>query len=393
MTLAARFGALETMPGRGRRRWVAARVVALVLSAGLTAGAGMAARDGEPRPRSPVARLAPVTSDLRFVPDPGIRVDRASNAWASVAIYSDASFTVYLYFSDRDEQPPNQFVVTSSDGLVFDRASGIRYSVHDPQVADVYKIMDPAGRAMPWPEHGNPVRRRFSAAPEGLRTSTSTDGVNFFSDPGHAYLYHRQGSGPENDAGDNGQGRIGYNDIYSNLDGEVFFAYIGDMQPGGYNNIRLALSTDNGRSFTWVQADLLGDAALVDAYGQSNCTFVDQKTIRLADGSIRMFTMNPNCLTPIPELGVSTGFIHSFRSQQGYHFVHEPGVRLKPEDFDWQTFGFTVYSLNDPVVVRLPGERYRMYVTAAICESQQASECGQGATRSVLVSASTALPP
>ena len=104
--------------------------------------------------------------------------------------------------------------------------------------------------------------------------------------------------------------------------------------------------------------------------------------------------MTQDCMPPAPEVGRSTGYIHSFLAEDGVNFVHDEGIRLQPSDFDWDTFGFVVYSLNDPTVVRLTDGRYRMYVTARICESQTPADCtegGAGDMREALVSA-TATP-
>ena len=49
---------------------------------------------------------------LSFVPDPGIRIDHATNAWAAVEERADGSQRVYLWFNDRME-------------AAFDQAAGV----------------------------------------------------------------------------------------------------------------------------------------------------------------------------------------------------------------------------------------------------------------------------
>ena len=333
------------------------------------------------------------TLPLTFVPDPGIRVDKATNAWASVAVQSDGSQKVYLWYSDRWENaqgPAEEYVIISDDGLTFDRATAIAYKRPNfPDATEDVIRNDPRHKLMPNEENGGPVWRRFSGTPDGVKTHTSTDGINFAIDEGFAYLYHNEGEGFEHD-----QGLIGYNDVHPTPDGRLVFAYIGDMQPQGYNNVRIAVSTDNGKSFQWEAANVLDDAKLVEDGGHQACAYVDPKPTVLPDQRIWFFLMTQACEPPAPVLGRSRGYIHSFQSDDGITFTHDEGIRLQPSDFDWDTYGFVVYSLNDPTVVLLGDGRFRMFVTARICESQNPKECdtdGSGNIREVLVSA-TATP-
>ena len=332
------------------------------------------------------------TLPLLFVPDPGIRVDRATNAWGSVASVEGGGQQVYLWYQDRWEEatgPAQEAVMISEDGLAFDREQAVSYQKPRTGVSEVIIRNDPRNKRMPEEENGGPVWRRFNATPDGVTTETSTDGIHFQKDPGVAYAYHNEGEGFEND-----QGKIGYNDVHPTPDGRLVFSYIGDMQSGGYNNVRMALSTDNGKTFVWEKANVLDDAQLVDEGGHQACAYVDPKPTVLPDGRVWYFLMTQDCQPPAPTVGRSTGYIHSFLSTDGLNFTHEEGIRLQPSDFDWETFGFVVYSLNDPTVVRLLDGRYRMYVTARICESQEPSDCdvdGPGNIREALVSA-TATP-
>jgi hypothetical protein len=328
------------------------------------------------------------SSELNFIPDPGIRVNYASNSWAKAALQDDGTTLYYLFYQDHEgngDGPAPQKAVTSIDGLDFDASQARPYSPggnsSDPDLVQ----NDPRSKLMPEEEDGSPIWRRFNATMEGLKTETSQDGVNFQQDDGFAYLYHNTGEGYEND-----QGIIGYNDTFVAADGSIVFLYIADMQPGGYNNVRMARSQDNGATFTWVKANVLDDAKLVDEGGHPSCSYVDPKSTTLPNGSVRIFLMTQACHPSSP--GNPTGYIHSFLSTDGENFSHEDGLRLQPEDFDWDTFGFVVYSLNDPVVIPIEDGRYRMYVTALICESQNPVDCDRniaGSLREVLVSATT----
>jgi hypothetical protein len=56
------------------------------------------------------------------------------------------------------------------------------------------------------------------------------------------------------------------------------------------------------------------------------------------------------------------GEVVTFISRNGTNFFREPGVRLKSADVT----EFPVWSLNDPVMVRLPDGRYRIYMAALV---------------------------
>jgi hypothetical protein len=330
---------------------------------------------------------------LKFVLDPGIRIDKATNAWASVLEDSDGSQKVYLWYLDRSVSatgPGEQYVIVSEDGLEFDRDTAHEYKKPNYAGApeDVIRN-DPRHKLMPADENGGPIWRIYAGTPDGVKTQSSTDGLNFVLDDGYAYLYHNEGEGLEND-----KGSIGYNDVHPTPDGRLVFTYIGDMGPEGYNNVRMAISTDNGKSFQWEKANVLDDAHLVEEGGHQACSYVDPKPTVLPDGGIWYFLMTQACEPPAPVIGRATGYIHSFYSPDGVNFTKDEGIRLQPSDFDWETFGFVVYSLNDPTVVRLVDGRYRMFVTARICDSQEPQDCdagGPGNIREALVSA-TATP-
>ncbi len=125
--------------------------------------------------------------------------------------------------------------------------------------------------------------------------------------------------------------------------------YLGDLP--GSNNLRRAVSADNGWTFTFDRANVLGDAAL----GGGSNSFVDPKLIELPDERVRLIVMKQ-------------GSIYSFIADDNLEtFTEEPGARLSSSDF----IEFSVGALFDPVVVRLPDGRYRMFVTAGFADGQE----------------------
>ncbi len=265
---------------------------------------------------------------LDFTPDPGLRVDNASNPHAGVG----ADGKIYLVYESRAGAGPGTTKMASSvDGIVFGAGSQTADAANDPR-----KVLMPDGVTWRFYEYN-------SAAGE-MRSRSSTDGVSFTTDQGVRYVPH-----------DSDHGTIGVYDIYSGLDNNVVMLYIGDM--GGVNNVRMALSTDNGLTFTFQNGDVLGDK---DAGGGGN-TYVDPRSLLLPDGRRRLFTMTQGPGDAKPPINPA-GIINSFISSDHRTYEIESGDRLKWSDFT----EFSVLSLNDPVVIRLPEGGYRMYVAAMI---------------------------
>jgi hypothetical protein len=282
-------------------------------------------------------------ADLVFIPDPGLRMDDASNPAA--ALLQDGR--VVLFYDQRLE-PPRQLVSVSGDGLTFGAGS-------NPATAG---FVHPFTVALP---DGRFRRYLWSPGAAGFVSETSSDGLRFAADPGIRYS-----------AQPSDKGAVGVYDNYFNPDGSAVLLYIGDMF--GTNNIRRAVSPpgDLGMRFVFDDGNVLGD---VTAGGGSR-SFVDPKSILLPDGRRRLFVMRPD-----PDGGPRTaGVIWSFISRDGRAYSPEPDARLRPTDFR----DATLLSLNDPVVVRLPDGRYRMYVAALV-------ERAAGEPRWAIVSA-TAVP-
>ena len=129
----------------------------------------------------------------------------------------------------------------------------------------------------------------------------SADGVTFTPETGVRYTLQ-----PAD------KGTLGVYDAFSDRQGGVVLLYLGDLP--GLNNVRRAYSRDNGLTFTFDRGNILGD----DNAGGGANSFVDEKSIRLPDGRIRLFTMRQHT-------------IYSFVSvDDGYSFVRDPGTRLEP---------------------------------------------------------------
>jgi len=285
-----------------------------------------------------VLEVMPDLPDLIFTPDPGIRVDHASNP--APALAEDG--TTYLFFSDRSVSPPRLLVAASSDGLTFGIGQEPRSWEHDPR-----RVLLPDGT---W--------RRYLAEQEVFgdpgaemvfRSESSSDGAHFTRDSGIRYRP------PQED-----RGAIGVYDVFVDREGGTVLLYIGDMG-GPTASVRRAYSLpgDNGWTFAF-ESDVLGGYGA----GQGH-NHVDPKSLPLPDGRRRLFAMFQGPLPPQPGVR-AVGRISSFvTTDGGRSFEKEGGWRLQPEDFT----GLPVWSLNDPWVVQLRDGRYRMYVAALVGDS------------------------
>jgi len=253
----------------------------------------------------------------RLIPDSGVRLTQASNPFATV----DSNGVAYLGYQERGGSNATKYQ-SASDGLTFANPTVVTYFNRS---VDSRKTLMPDGKT--WRLY------QFDVATKLMTSYSSTDGNSFTADTGTRYT-------PA--SSDNSS--TGVFDSYVAGDGSLILIYVGDLV--GKNNLRMARSTDNGLSFTFLKGNVLGDD---DAGGGGN-TFIDNKTQLLADGRRRMVTMRAN-------------EIHSFISNDGISYTREPGVRLKTADF--ASVGVTIYSLNDPVMVRTKDGKYRVYVAAS----------------------------
>lgn len=247
---------------------------------------------------------------LVFVVDAGVRLPNAAVPAAGL----DASGVTYLYYDDTVLR--RQMVATSTDGLTF--SAGVTQT-NSNRTADPRRTRLPDGT---WRLY------QWNSASRVMESLRSADGVSFTSESGVRYT-------PTADD----RNTVGVYEAFSQSS-EVVLLYLGDLM--GLNNVRRAVSTDNGVTFTFDRGNILGDAGL----GGGAQSFVDPESLPLSDGRRRMFVMKQ-------------GSIYSFISSDGARsFSQEPGTHLTPASFTQAT----VQTLYDPSPVQLPDGRFRIYV-------------------------------
>jgi hypothetical protein len=257
--------------------------------------------------------VRPVDTVPVFVFDSGFRVLNATNPAPGV---DPVTGQVWIYYVDQIAH--KTMLRISDDGLTFGNASEPSSWKND-------------SRNTLMPDEKSWRRYQYDPRAATLGSSVSSDGANFVAESGTRFA-------PQPDD----HGVIGVYDLFSNHNGDVVLLYLGDLP--GKNNVRRAVSHDGGLTFAFDHGNVLGDD---DAGGGPN-SFVDQKSLRLPDGRLRLFTMRKNT-------------IYSFISNDdGLTFAFEPGIRLQFADYKEAA----LTSLNDPVVVRLRDGRYRMYVAS-----------------------------
>jgi hypothetical protein len=276
--------------------------------------------------------------DLKFYPDPGIRV---LNAGIPNINYDPVGETYYLFY-DASGDKHGPYVSTSQDGFSFTEGS--------PQTDYVF---DPRAEKLP-----DGMYRYYYFTPPGsgvtLRSQKSTDGINFEEDP----LIHYELQPSDNDM-------AGVFDIFVKSDGMVVLDYLGDMY--GLNNLRRAVSVDSGKTFQFERSNVLNDS--INGGGPNS--FVDARSILLANGDRRLFCMRQMV-------------IYSFTSKDGGEtYIKDPGIRLEIPMFK----NPKIYSLNDPAAILLSDGTYRIYIAAQLNEGQ----CGPGQCQWAIVSATTKL--
>ncbi len=256
---------------------------------------------------------------LTFVADPGVRVDHA----VLPKPFVDDEGRVHLFYQ-RETPPILDMYAVSADGLTFpagreQQSSDLRYHP--------FRVRMPNG-----------VWRMFSWDPRQLAITSrsSGDGASFGDDGGVRYPLH------ESD-----RGWMGIHEEYVDGQGRVVMLYLGDRY--GLNNLRRAVSVDQGWTFAFDRGDVLGDAAIARDHGPGHA-FVDQKSIALDGAARRLFVMKQGCA------------IYSFLTSDGDQYVQEPGWRVSINSWT----DLSLRSLHDPVVVRLPDGRFRMYLAASL---------------------------
>ena len=254
------------------------------------------------------------TGTFAFAPDAGIRMENASNA--GVRLAEDG--TLSLLFQDSVGGGSKIATASkSSDWLDFTVVD----THADPAVFRALRFADGTCRA-----YGlDATKSGVLPGSTGLKSRSSKDCVTFTEDAGTRY-----------ELSESDKGSMGVYDLFVDSKGGVVLLYLGDMH--GANNLRRAYSTDGGWTFALQNENVLGDA------GSKDGTFVDNKEIVLADGTVRMIAMR-------------FGSVYTFTStDDGVTWTQDPGS-LKPSDFAGQN----LVGFNDPQLILLPDGRFRIY--------------------------------
>lgn len=310
-----------------------------------------------------------ISDGLKFSVEDGIRLDHAAQVFA-VSRTSEGEYRTFepeyngIYLTYKNTQKSSVDDVTqvnttniaySDDGIAF--SEGNQFSINDRP-----------GVQLPQPdENGNTIYRKFILTSEGLSSKTSTDGGKTYQSDDEIRYFLQQED----------KNSIGYYDSFNNGRGQIILLYIGAF---GFpeENIRLAISEDNGETFQFRDANPLQDSGL-SATGYDHR---DPRVTMLADGRLRLFSMVQGVTgAPIPGTK-SAGLIYSHSSEDGgYTWTKDEGIRLSKDDFNYD-----VWSLNDPHVVPIGDGRYRMYVTALIADDDPNNTFGY---KEVIISAVT----
>lgn len=271
--------------------------------------------------------LQPVSTDISFIPDEGIRMMYASNSGAKL----DDDGDMLLLYEANGGELRGQYVSSSEDGLNFeDEGEQVAY-----EEAGAFRSKQlPDGT---WISYGFNTTKGITGT--CLTSQSSEDGVTFTEDEGCRYELQ-----------DEDNGRMGVYDFFNDSKGNVVLLYIGDLE--GMNNVRRAYSTDNGQTFTFTNGNVLGDE---DDGGGSN-SYVDQKVVVMANGDVFLVAMKQ---------GSIYGFISTDDGETFEPYSDEP--LLVPDDFTHEEYGL-VRTLHDPQIVMLEDGRYRIYVTALFGE-------------------------
>ena len=259
---------------------------------------------------------APATTThqtLTFTADTGVRMEDGSNAGVKIV---DGALEM-LYESHGTETGPHLASATqATDWLTF---SGVKQT--NPDTFRALQLPDGTWRA-----YG--LDTTVGNAGSCLQSQSSTDGITYTKDAGCRYTLQ-----------DSDNGRMGVYELFNRQNSDVVLLYLGDLE--GKNNVRKAVSTDGGWTFIYDSGDVFDTGNTT----RSDQSYVDEKVIRLNDGTLYVVAMK-------------AGVIYSFISKDDGETFTSEGEILKPSDFDTAAL-----SLHDPQIIELPDGRYRIFVT------------------------------
>jgi len=162
-------------------------------------------------------------------------------------------------------------------------------------------------------------------------SATSTDGLDFTKQSEIRY------SGTAADGG-----KVSAFDIIKESDTLLRMYYVGDWF--GKNNIRTAVSNDNGNTWTFEQGNICGD----DNAGGGPNSFVDPDIVKLPSGGYKLYVKK------------GADKIYSFSSTDGLHFTQDAGVRLQASQFT----GLGITDLLDPDTLVFADNSMRVFCRA-----------------------------
>jgi hypothetical protein len=267
---------------------------------------------------------------LSFTADDEIRAD----GWGPMVQRDSQTGTFYLYYNRGGGEDQIKYYKTSTDGLNF---SEEKVYVDN----EVYSV---DGRLMPEMENGQTVYRRYLYQPnvKGFKSYVSTDNIKFTEEEGVAF----------DPPGESPLG-IAHSFASSSLVGIVYI----DGLDTDESRVKLALSTDNGRTFA-----LADENPLQDDNGATEGPQVDPFPYVLPDGRVRVLTMHEGTKTPTPGKYKAGTVNTSTSTDGGKTFTKDEGARLLVDDLG----AHDAWTINDPVMIALDDGRYRIFFAAIV---------------------------
>ena len=270
--------------------------------------------------------------------DPGIRIDSATTRKA--VMHNDTLFVYYGY------QLNDGTTTTSETGLAIsvdapDYNFFTKVNINDYPLYNMYLLPDGI------------TRRKYYKDSSGdfLTSDSSTDDWTSTPDITNRYDLHSSD-----------EGMFGVSTVVVDAEDNVHLYYMGDLW--GEDNIRHAMSADEGDSFTFQSNDVCGDLGGLPG----NYSYIDPDVVMLDDNSIRLIVINRNgTIVPTSNTYPANWTVHSFLStDNGMTFTKES----TPSGDDTIAYASefldtNVRSLHDPKIVQLPDGRIKFFLNGS----------------------------
>jgi len=271
-------------------------------------------------------------NDINYSPDPGIRIDSATTR---KAVFRNDSLFVYYGQALWTGDSSGRGLAIATDQPDFNNFTKV--NIDSFPLYNYALLPDSVTR-----------RRYFKNLGDTISSESSTDGWNSSLDTDVRYVL---------DPSDNST--FGVHSTVVDAVGEIHLYYMGDMgvSSSAMNNIRHAVSTDGGDSFTFQDNNICGDLG----WGGFT-TYVDPDVVLMSNGDIRLYAMNPHGYqTPPSVFDTIAHTIHCFySSDNGYTFSLDQ--TLSGSDTIVQCSDFSVHSVHDPKAVELPDGRLKVFI-------------------------------